>query len=53
MKEELIPGAECLKVEAVHARDHEMVVHLEDFLRRRTKISMMISQKDLEENPAT
>jgi len=53
LKEELIPGSECLKVEAVHARDHEMVVHLEDFLRRRTKISMMISQKDLEENPAT
>ena len=53
LKEELIPGSECLKVEAVHARDHEMVVHLEDFLRRRTKISMTISQKDLEENPAT
>jgi glycerol-3-phosphate dehydrogenase len=51
--EELIPGSECLKVEAVHARDNEMVVHLEDFLRRRTKISMMISQKHLEENPAT
>jgi len=53
LKEELIPGSECLKVEAAHARDHEMVVHLEDFLRRRTKISMMISQKNLEENPAT
>ena len=53
LKEELIPDSECLKVEAVHARDHEMVVHLEDFLRRRTKISMMISQKNLEENPAT
>ena len=51
--EELIPGSECLKVEAVHARDNEMVVHLEDFLRRRTKISMMISRKHLEENPAT
>ena len=51
--EELIPGSECLKVEAVHARDNEMVVYLEDFLRRRTKISMMISQKHLEENPAT
>ena len=53
LKAELIPGSECLKVEAAHARDHEMVVHLEDFLRRRTKISMMISQKNLEENPAT
>lgn len=53
LKEELIPDSECLKVEAVHARDHEMIVHLEDFLRRRTKISMMISQKNLEENPAT
>ena len=53
LMKELIPGSECLTVEALHARDHEMVVHLEDFLRRRTKISMMISQKSLEENPAT
>jgi glycerol-3-phosphate dehydrogenase len=50
---ELITGSECLAVEAFHARDHEMVVHLEDFLRRRTKISMMITQKNLENDPAT
>ena len=53
LKKELIPGSECLTVEVLYARDHEMVVHLEDFLRRRTKISMMISQQNLEENPAT
>ncbi len=53
LKKELIPGSECLTVEALHAKDYEMVVQLEDFLRRRTKISMMISQRNLEESPAT
>lgn len=53
LAEEIIPGSECLLIEVLHARDHEMIVQLEDFLRRRTKIALMLSQETLERDPGT
>jgi glycerol-3-phosphate dehydrogenase len=37
---EAIEGTGVLKVEVVHAANHEMVVTLEDFLRRRTNLAL-------------
>lgn len=34
-------GVEYLRVELYHAAEHEMIVKLEDFLRRRSKISLI------------
>ena len=43
----LIPGAEVLRVEATHAAQHERVVELEDFLRRRTMIEQLVPRAAL------
>jgi glycerol-3-phosphate dehydrogenase len=53
MGDEIIPDSECLRCEVFHARDVEMVQTLEDFLRRRTKISLMISKAELREAQGT
>jgi len=37
---EVIPGSGVLKAEVKYAAGHEMVVTLEDFLRRRTNLSL-------------
>ncbi len=41
MAEVLILGTEYLRCELYHAAKHEMVVHLDDFLRRRSKIALV------------
>ncbi len=43
----LIEHSEYLRCEIEHAARKEMIVKLEDFLRRRSKISLVVRQKDL------
>ncbi|RUR31709.1 glycerol-3-phosphate dehydrogenase/oxidase [Vreelandella nanhaiensis] len=43
----LIEGTEYIRVELEHARDHEMITELEDFLRRRAKISLVVHHEQL------
>lgn len=43
----LIEGTEYIRVELEHARDHEMITELEDFLRRRAKISLVVPHEQL------
>lgn len=43
----LIENSEYLRVEIEHAAEREMVTKLEDFLRRRSKISLVVRQKDI------
>jgi len=47
MAEVLIEGAEYLRCEIEHAARREMIVKLEDFLRRRSKISLVIANEEL------
>ena len=49
--EVLITGAEYLRCEIAQAARREMVVELEDFLRRRSKISLVLSAADLRDAP--
>lgn len=47
MAELLIKKAEYLRVEVEHAAQREMVTKLEDFLRRRSKISLVVPHQDV------
>ncbi|WJG08741.1 glycerol-3-phosphate dehydrogenase/oxidase [Aliiglaciecola sp. LCG003] len=47
MGELLIKNSEYLRVEIEHAADREMVTKLEDFLRRRAKISLVVRKQDI------
>lgn len=47
MGELLIENSEYLRVELEHAARREMVTKLEDFLRRRSKISQVVRQQDI------
>ncbi|AXY43509.1 glycerol-3-phosphate dehydrogenase/oxidase [Halomonas sp. JS92-SW72] len=49
--EVLIEGTEYLRVELEQARRREMVTRLEDFLRRRSKISLVVSEASIRESP--
>lgn len=44
-------GAEHIHVELGHADRHEMITKLEDFLRRRTKVAMVMSEQQLARSP--
>ncbi|MFL0810471.1 MAG: glycerol-3-phosphate dehydrogenase/oxidase [Agarilytica sp.] len=43
----LIENAEYTRCEIEYARDHEMITKLEDFLRRRSKIEMVLSKEEI------
>lgn len=43
----LIEGTEYIRCELEHARDHEMITQLEDFLRRRAKVSLVVHHEQL------
>lgn len=43
----LIENSEYLRVEIEHAAQREMVTKLDDFLRRRSKISLVVRQEDI------
>jgi glycerol-3-phosphate dehydrogenase len=45
--EVLIEGAEYIRAEIEYTAKHEMIVKLEDFLRRRSKIAMVVRKEDL------
>ena len=45
--EVLIDGTEYLRCELEHTARHEMVTHLDDFLRRRSKIALVVSRGEL------
>ena len=47
MAEVLIEGAEYLRCEIEQAARREMIVKLDDFLRRRSKIALVISRDEL------
>jgi len=51
MAELLIEGAEYLRCEIAQAARREMIVKLGDFLRRRSKISLVIHQAELRDAP--
>ena len=43
----LIENSEYLRVEIEHAAEREMVTKLDDFLRRRSKISLVVRREDI------
>ncbi|MCA9709854.1 MAG: FAD-dependent oxidoreductase [Myxococcales bacterium] len=49
--EVLIPGTGITRAEAHYAAQHEMVVHLEDFLRRRTLVEQVVPAAQLRAMP--
>jgi glycerol-3-phosphate dehydrogenase len=51
MADLLIEGAEYLRCEIEHAARREMVEKLEDFLRRRSKITLVMPERELLEAP--
>ncbi|MEA2117326.1 glycerol-3-phosphate dehydrogenase/oxidase [Halovibrio sp. HP20-50] len=46
----LIEGTEYIRCEIEHARDHEMITQLEDFLRRRAKVSLVVPHEELRQS---
>ena len=42
-----LEGSDVLRVEVDHAREVELVVHLEDFLRRRSQLALVHSREQL------
>lgn len=49
--EVLIKGTEYLRCELHQAARHEMVTRLEDFLRRRAKISLVVPEDTIRDSP--
>ncbi len=47
----LIEGAEYVRCELVHAAEREMIVKLDDFLRRRSKISLVMTDAQIRHAP--
>ncbi|MGJ8679074.1 FAD-dependent oxidoreductase [Paraglaciecola sp.] len=47
----LIKNSEYLRVEIEHAAQREMITKLEDFLRRRSKMSLVLSNADILSDP--
>ena len=51
MGDDIIESADYLRVELCLAAETEMVTKLEDFLRRRSKITQVISEDDVRSSP--
>jgi glycerol-3-phosphate dehydrogenase len=51
MSDLLIEGAEYLRCEIAQAERREMIVKLDDFLRRRSKIALVIAKDELRAAP--
>ena len=47
MAEDIIAGAEYVRVELYYAAQTEMITTLEDFLRRRSKIALVLSYEEI------
>ena len=50
MAEPLIEGTDYIKCELTEAADREMIVTLEDFLRRRSKLALVVQNEDLKKS---
>jgi glycerol-3-phosphate dehydrogenase len=50
LAEPVIPEAPVLFAEVAHMADHELIVDLEDFLRRRTRLSLVVKHEVLEQS---
>jgi glycerol-3-phosphate dehydrogenase len=49
--EAALPPSDVLRCEVESAASREMVVHLEDFLRRRTEIAQLVRHEELQGSP--
>ena len=47
MAESLIEGTDYIKCELTEAAEREMIVTLEDFLRRRSKLALVVQNENL------
>lgn len=47
----VLSGYEIMRAELEYARGREMVIRLEDFLRRRTRVAQLIAQDELARDP--
>jgi len=50
MAEPLIEGIDYIKCELIEAAEREMVVTMEDFLRRRSKLALVVKHEDLKKS---
>lgn len=51
MGEDVMDSADYLRAELVTAAEHEMVVKLDDFMRRRSKIDLVVHDADIRRSP--
>ena len=50
MAEPIIEGTDYIKCELAEAAESEMIVTLEDFLRRRSKLALVVQHEDLKKS---
>jgi glycerol-3-phosphate dehydrogenase len=51
MGEDIMGSADYLRVELHNAAEHEMIVKLDDFMRRRSKIDLVVSDEEIRNSP--
>ncbi len=51
MGEDIMESADYLRVELHNAAQHEMIVKLDDFMRRRSKIDLVVHDDDIANSP--
>jgi len=51
MATDVMDSADYLRVELHNAAEHEMIVRLDDFMRRRSKIDLVVHDADILDNP--
>jgi glycerol-3-phosphate dehydrogenase len=51
MGEDIMDSADYLRAELYNAAEHEMIVKLDDFMRRRSKIDLVVHDDDIRNSP--
>jgi glycerol-3-phosphate dehydrogenase len=51
MGEDIMGSADYLRAELHNSAEHEMIVKLDDFMRRRSKIDLVVSDDDIRNSP--
>ena len=51
MGEDIMNSADYLRAELYNAAEHEMIVKLDDFMRRRSKIDLVVHDDDIRSSP--
>jgi glycerol-3-phosphate dehydrogenase len=51
MGEDIMDSADYLRAELHNAAEHEMIVKLDDFMRRRSKIDLVVHDTAIRESP--